>query len=368
MNKFNKRIYLVLVLFLASCLGKKKTEIVAPTIAPITEAIFAPGHLEAGHQFTLTAFNDGYIRQMLIKEKDTVSNGQLLVVQDDVAASIGEKSSEENLKISVENTSESSPVLQQLRAQLISAEQKLDLDNKQYERMQRLYVSRSVAKVDLDNAKMAYENSLASVRSLRGNIDATRLTLQKELINSRSQYASAAAGADYFRIKSPGDYMVYEVYKKQGELLRKGEAIALLGDRRELLVMLNIDEASIAKVRVGMKVLIELNTEKYKAYSARITRIYPYFDNASQSYKAEARFDTAPAGLIAGTLLQANIIAGHKSRAMLIPRSSLSPDGKVVIDKGGDLDTVMVKTGIISTDWVEVLGGLAKSDKVVKNF
>lgn len=362
------RIFIVCIL-LACCTACKQKKVItaSPVVAPITEAVFAPGHIEATDQFTLTALNDGYIRSVPVQEGDNVGKGQVLFAQDNANALIQQKAASENLQIAKEQAAPASAILQQLQAQLVSAKQKLQNDKTQWERMQRLFSTSSVAKVDVDNARLAYDNSVNAVAGIEQNIAATNLTLQQSVVNSRSQQQTAAVNTGYYNIKSPGDYKVYSLLKKNGELVRRGEPVAVLG-KNDLHIVLNIDEASISKVQLHQKVLIELNTEKGKTYTAAISKIYPQYDASSQAYTVEATFDTIPARLINGTLLQGNIIVAQKDKALLIPRSCYSADGKVLVQKEKSTDTVSIQAGIISTDWVEVLGGISVQDKLVKAF
>lgn len=355
---------LVLLLF-TSC-NQQKEQIVSPLEAPITEAVFAPGHIEATGQFTLTAMTEGYLIEVTVQEGDDVSANQTLFVQDNTTAAIQEQTAVENLQISEQQAASTSGVIQQLQAQLNSAKDKLQNDMMQLERMQRLYTTNSVAKIDLDNAQLSYNNSLNNVSSIQQNIVATKKTLQQAVVNSRGQQQTANANNSYFKIKSPGSYKVYTVLKKKGELLRKGEPVAVLGNPANLKIVLSIDEASIAKIQLQQKVLIELNTGKGKTYTGKISKIYPAFDITSQAYIVEATFDTTDNSIINGTLLQANIIVAAKEKTMLIPRSCLTADGKVLLKNESRTDTVAIKPGIVSNEWVEVLAGLKTTDKIVK--
>lgn len=357
----------LLLLLFPSC--KQNGEDVASVIeAPITEAVFAPGHIEASEQFTLTAMNDGYIKEVKVSEGDKASTGQTLFVQDNTVAAIQQLTATENLQIAKQQAASTSAVLQQLQAQLNSANDKLQNDKVQLERMERLYATKSVAKIDLDNAQLSYDNSANTVSSIKQNIAATRQSLQLSVVNSRGQQQTAIANNGYFNIKSPGSYKVYSVLKKKGELVRKGEAVAVLGNAADFKIVLSIDEASIAKIFPHQKVLAELNTEKGKTYTAHVSKIFPAFDATSQAYTVEATFDTVSPGIINGTLLQANIIVASRPKAMLIPRSCLGADGKVWVRKDGSTDTIVIKTGIISNDWVEVLSGLKIHDKLIRQF
>lgn len=350
---------------LFSC-KERKEEIVMPIFSPITEAVFAPGHIETKDQFTLTATSDGYIKELRIKEGDSTHSGQILIVQDYTVAAVQQQMATENLHITQQQAAPNSPVLNQLLAQLNAANQKLEVDKAQLERMQRLYATNSVSKVDIDNAGLSYDNTLSQISVIRQNIEATKLNLEQSVVNSKGQLATAVANRSYYNISSPGNYKVYSLLKKKGDFVRKGEAVAIMGNSDTFKVVMNIDEVSISKIRAHQVVLIELNTEKGKTYTAKISRILPSFDINSQSYTAEAIFDTVPTDIINGTLLQANIIVAKKGKAMLIPRVCLSADEKVFVKRKGKTDTLSIQAGIISNEWVEVLSGIHINDKIIK--
>lgn len=352
---------------LSSC-RSKHSGTATPIYAPITEAVFAPGHIEAGGQFTLTALNDGYITEVPVAEGDTVSIGQVIFKQDNTTAAIAQKSATANLAIARQNASDNSAVLEQLHQQLHTATEKLANDLSVRDRNARLYATRSVAKVDFDNAELAYQSSLHNVEQIRQNIAATKLSLQQTLINSQKDQETAIANSAYYDIKSPGAYTVYTLLKRKGDLVRKGDALATLGHAGGMLISLSIDEGSISKIKMGQTVLTELNTEKGRTYTGHVSKIYPSFDEQSQAYTVEATFDTIPAGLMNGTLLQSNIIVAHKDRAMLVPAACVSPDGKALVKHGRQTDTIQLKTGIVAKDYVEILGGIHADDKLINAY
>lgn len=358
----------VLVSILLLSCNKKNSEIILPTIAPITEAIFAPGHIEAVNQFTLTAVNDGYITEVLSHEGDIVSSNQIILKQDNASAVIIQRATSENLEITQKQASSNSAALLQLKAQLSSAEAKMQNAKQQLDRIQQLYAKQIIAKVDLENAQLTYNSSFYETDAIKKNIESTKLNLKQSLIGSKKEQQTAVVNTNYFTIKSPGTYKVYSILKKKGEFVRKGEAIGVLGDAISLKTILNIDELSISKVKVGQIVLVELNTEKGKTYEALVSKIYPSYDESSQSYKVEASFRYPENKIINGTFLQANIIVAKKSNALLIPRSSLSPDNKIILITNKENDTIEVQTGIIAADWVEIRKGIRADNRIIKNF
>jgi multidrug efflux pump subunit AcrA (membrane-fusion protein) len=362
----NSRLLYILLFVTIFTACKKKAAQTSPHIASITEAIFASGHIEPKDQFVLTAFSEGYLQKEWVRENDRVSEGQLLFTLDNTTASIEQNAAARNLQLAIQNASENSPARLQLQAELAAAKERLQGDSLQYVRLKRLYETNTVSKVELENAELAYKNSVNAVKSINENIQSTDITLQQNLINSQSQYQTSSAGQKYFLLRSTGNCRVYRVLKHEGELTRKGEAVALLGHPDSLLLVLMVDETGIRKVKEGQQALVELNTHQGQTFPATISRIYPYFDEETQSYKVEATFDKQPSGIIAGTLIQANIVVATNSKAMLIPRSFLTPDEKVILDRDGKPDTTAIKVGILSTEWVEVVEGLTVQDKIIK--
>ncbi|MBS1507232.1 MAG: HlyD family efflux transporter periplasmic adaptor subunit [Bacteroidetes bacterium] len=316
----------------------------------------------------MTSFCDGYLVESRVHESDLVGEDQLLFSIDNRVRAAEEGSSMKSLDIARLNASDQSPVLQMLRSEERMAQKKLTRDSLQWVRMSRLFESQSVSRQDLDNILLQYQTDVDNLKSIRANLAATRLSLKQSLIQAESQYTNSNLNNQYYELRSIKRSRVYQVYKKPGEMLRKGEAVALLGNPDSLVVVIMMDESGISKVKVGQQVLVELNTNKGSTLNAHVSKIYPYFDNASQSYKVEASFDRGIENVIAGTLLQANIIVAKKDKALLIPRSSLAPDGSVTIKKEGDPIKTRVKTGVGSTEWVEVIDGLDEGDQVLDMF
>ena len=63
---------------------------------------------------------------------------------------------------------------------------------------------------------------------------------------------------------------------------------------------------------------------------------------------------------ISGTQLQANVVIGTKKNALVIPRNYLGYGNKVKLS--GQEDFKIVKTGFVSSEWVEILDGVNEAD------
>lgn len=352
------------VVLAASC--KPKYDEVSPKIAPITEAVFASGKVELRDAYTLTSISDGYIERSYVEENDNVRCGQLLFRLDNRQQNTQVAIARTNLQYARISASGGSGELGQVRAQIDAARVKMQNDSVTLARYDRLYNSHSVSKMDVDNARVAYNNSLNTYKANLANYKATADKLNQAVATTASQLENAMAGDQYFDIKAMANGKVYEIYKKQGDMVRKGDQVARLGSPDSIVINMDVDENSISKVEEGQQVLVELNTEKNKTYEAYVTKIYPHFDEKVQSYKVEAKFTQLATTLIPGTQLQANIITAKKENALLIPHQYLVKDNKVLVMHGKKVDTATVTTGITSYDWVEILTGVTQNDKVAK--
>lgn len=356
---------IALLLFLSAC---SSIETEKAVLKPIVEAVFATGTIIPKNNYKIIAQSDGYLRKTLISEGDMVSKGQKLFMIDDTILFEQQKANNDRLTIAELNASDNSPVLLQIKAQIKTAEVNVSNDSLMYERMKRLGSTNSVAVVEIENARLKLESSKNQLNMLLENYSETQLQMEQELSLARSQYNSTEANLGYYTITADINGKMYSIKKENGELVRKGELLGEVGDSNEFVVQLKVDEDNIVKIKTSQQVLVELNTEKNKTYTARVTKIYPSFDETSQSYIVEASFENNLKNLFSGTQVQANIIIRKKDRALLIPRICLGSNDSVVIIKDGTADTVKVQTGIVSNNWVEIIKGLQNGDQVARLF
>jgi multidrug efflux pump subunit AcrA (membrane-fusion protein) len=364
MKRINGAFAIIILCSLAAC--KPKFDTTTPKMAPVTEAVFASGSIDPKDAYTVTALIDGFIVKSYVTENDIVHDGQLLFKLDNRQQHTQVQIAATNVEYARISAAGNSPQLLQVKAQIDAARIKLQTDSINQQRYEHLYTTNSVSKQDLDNARMNYQSSLSNYEADLESYKATADKVRQDLTNNQSLLQNAEAGNQYYNLVAMGDSKVYQIFKKQGDLVKKGDQVAQLGNPDSIVINLDVDEGTISKVQLGQQVLVELNTEKNKTYEAHISKIYPHFNETSQSYKVEARFTKEMPGLISGTQLQANIITDHKDNAMLIPHVYVMPGNRVLVQKDKKMDTVAITTGIVSDEWIEVLSGLTVNDKVAK--
>ncbi|MEY5047589.1 MAG: hypothetical protein RLZZ175_948 [Bacteroidota bacterium] len=349
--------------FIAFACNKTPEKVVKPVYKDITETVFASGTLSPNEQYNLTAQADGYLQNIRFNEGDIVKANQVLGNVDNKANNANALASREQLKIAELNASDNAPALQQLQSNITFVEQKLAQDLQQLKRYKALLESNSVSKVEVENFQITADNSQANLNSLKKQYESLKLQAQQQKITQEAANNINAVNQDFNQIKTLVAGKVLKRFKQTGDYVRKGDVIATIGNQGSIVAKLNVDENSINKVKVGQKTLIKLNTQKNKVYEGTVSEILPLFDEATQSFVCKVVFNTELDFKIAGTQLEANIIVGQKAKALLIPRSYLGFGNKVKLK--GNTELTEIKTGIISTEWAEVTGGITEKDEII---
>jgi len=358
-----KKVFIILLSTLTFGCKKSDDKIVKPILKDITETVFASGVLDPNEKYNLTAQAEGYLLNVNFNEGDIVAANQILGTVDNKANNANALASNAQLKIAELNTTDNAPALKQLQSNIAFAEQKLQQDLQQLKRYKTLLASNSVSKIEFENIQITAENSQANVSSLKQQYESLKLQAEQQKISQQASNEVNIANLDYNKIKTLVSGKVLKRFKQTGDYVRKGDVIATIGNQGSIVAKLNVDENSIDKIKVGQKALIQLNVQKDKLYEGTVSEILPMFDEATQSFICKVVFNKELTFKITGTQLEANIEVGQSKNALLIPRSFLSFGNKVKV-KGKD-QPVVIKTGIISTEWVEVLGGLTQNDEIL---
>lgn len=348
---------LTLVLLFLSC---GKNEEVKPIREDIQELVFASGQLEWDDSYNLIAQTDGVLEKVVFEVGQPVSKGMFIASIDNKVNEVNAESAQEQLVISNQNVTANAPALLQLEQNIQFAQSKYLQDKKQAERYERLQQNNIGSKVEYENAQLAAKNSLANLKALQKQYDVLKQQAQQQLIASRAQLKSNKVLQGYNSVVVAESGTVVKKFKNQGDYVKKGDVIATIGNQQKVEAVLNVDENSIGKVKLGQTVYVKLNTEKSKVYNGKVTEILSAFDVQSQSFICKVTFNEPLAQSLFGTQLEANILVAEKKNALLIPRNYMGFGNKVNVK--GKEENIVLKTGIISTDYVEVLDGLSETD------
>jgi multidrug efflux pump subunit AcrA (membrane-fusion protein) len=346
----------ILSLAIISC---KKNPSVQPQYKDIVDAVFASGKAVTVNQYKVTAFSEGYLTASLVAEGDSVKIGQrLFTIQNDVQQT-QVANALDNLKYAQKKMDDDAPQIQSLEEQINQANIKKQTDSINQNRYQNLLKTNAVAKADYDNVALTYKNDLSSIKVLEKSLTDLKQNLALNTINAKAQYQIQQQNNGFYTVTSAANGLILNVYKKNGDYIKKGETIADMGNGK-VIARLQVAEDDINRIQLNQLVLISLNTDKDHVYKAMVSKIYPSFDETSQSFMVEATFTEYPNILKDGTQLQANFIIQEKKNVLVIPATYLSDGDSVTLKEGHK--KLAIKTGIKTLEWIEVTDGLTGNE------
>lgn len=347
-------LFTVLIISLASC--GKKTQEIQPIRKDITETVYASGLLEAEGNYKLTAQADGYLINVNFKEGDIITEGSILAIIDNKGNEINAQSSKDLLAIAQANLNPNAPLLQQAKQNIAIAKNKMLQDQVQANRYKELWSSNSVAKIEWENAELNAKTSVLNYETALENYNRLERDAKQQVISSKALTNINSESKFNNQIKAVVGGRVYKKYKEAGDYIKKGEVLATIGSASVIYAKVNIDESSIAKIKLGQNATIQLNINKQKIYKGVVYEIAPEFDGSSQSFICKISFSDSLDFKIINTQLECNIGINTQKNALLIPKIYFSPAGTVQVK--GEKTERAIATGIISNEWVQVIDGI----------
>lgn len=351
--------------FLFGC--SKETENTKPTYKPIIEAVYASGFVVAKNQYEVIAQVEGYVSEKLVEDGDLVKRGDPLYIIDSDQQTARNRIAKETYALAQKNYRDNSPVLEELKAAMEVSKTRMLYDSTNFVRYENLIKSNAASRADYDRMKLAYENSRNEYLLQKSRYEKTRNQLQLEFESAKSNLVIASSESGRYVIKSEVDGKVFQTSKEKGELIRRSEVVAIVGQNDAYYLELNVDELDIHRIKAGQDVLVKIDAYPNKVFKAEITKVYPMVDRRQQAVRADASLkDELPASF-SGLALEANIIINQKEKALVIPKASVLPGDSVMIETDDGTKKVKVTKGIETLDEVEIIEGLDTGNLIVLN-
>ncbi|MFK7738945.1 MAG: efflux RND transporter periplasmic adaptor subunit [Planctomycetota bacterium] len=241
----------------------------------------------------------------------------------------------------------------------------------------------NVENAELEVARVAAKNG-AERRNSQFDVDAKKKEFEvaaERLANLEKQIGNSV-------LVSPGEGLV--VYSKvsrgrgdsepveEGTSVRERQSIIILPDNSKLECKIQVQEAMIDKVRVGMAALISAEVRPNEVMTGRVTYVAPVADSQSRwsgndkkVYTTKVLLDgiNKDESLKAGMKAAATITVGSIKDALTVPIQAVRRDRAVNYiwkqSENGPV-AVAVKVGANNEEKVEILSGLAEGDMIYR--
>jgi HlyD family secretion protein len=352
-------VFIFMVVSIASC--KEEVDTIKPTTQSITESIYASGIVKSKNQYQAFAIVNGIVQDVYLSEGDTVKKGTPILLISNKTQQLNKENAQ--LAAAFADFNSNQGKLNEANLFIELAANKLKSDSALYFRQKNLWDQQIGSKVELEQRELAYQNSKTAFYSAKVKYNDLKRQLDFNSSQSKKNLMISTNVENDYLLKSEIDGIVYSLTKTKGEIVGAQTPIAIIGDSKNFILEMQVDEYDILKVKKGLTVLVTLDSYKGKVFEARVTKINPLMNERTKTFLVEAEFIIQPETLYPNISFEANIVLNSKAKAILIPRNYLLNDSMVVKANG---DKVKVITGLKNYQKIEILSGISAADELIK--
>jgi HlyD family secretion protein len=357
-----KRLVIVAILLSAAC---SKTQVQQPEVKPLIEAVYASGFVTARNEYDVISQAEGYFAEQLVEIGEKVTRGQPILVLEGRQETARLEIATSTLAVARKNAGPESPILGELSAILATAASRKSFDSLTYERYKNLSRQNSTTRIELDRTRLASEASANDYKAALNRLEKAKEQVKLELQQALRQYEIASAESGRFTVKAEADGNLLNLTKEKGELVRRGEQIAVIGDNTKFELRFSVDEMDVSRVKPGQDVVVKIDAFGDRIFNGRVIKVHPYINTREQSMRVDAALLDADSALYSGLGAEGNIIVRKKESALVIPKGLLLPGDSVLVTVDGEEQKLKVTPGIATLDEVEIVRGLDPSSQLI---
>lgn len=356
---------LVSICFSALQACKDEAQELRPQKRTVIEAVYASAILSPLEEYELIALGEGQLLECYVAEGENVSSGQPLFQIRSEVQQTRLQAAADAVALARSNATKQSAYLQEQAAMVDNTKARYVNDSVRWERYRQLAKSDIGTKMDYDKAELAFQTSKNDWLNAISRFNRTQDQLKQERLQAEAAYTVAQEEMRNYNIRADRNAMIYEIFKEKGEMVRRGELLAVLGGSTATQLKLKVDEADIQKIKVGQLVIVRLDILPDSIFEAKVTQIYPRLNRKEQAFTVDAAFIVEPNLKLSGLNAEANIIIQKREAVLTIPKSLLQNDS-VWVKEGGEEKLRKLKTGVSDNEWIEVISGIDENTVLIQ--
>jgi membrane fusion protein (multidrug efflux system) len=310
------------------------SDVVQVTPHDLRKTLSASGSLRAINQASVKAKVAGDVREVLVREGETVNAGQVLIRMD---------------------AAEYRARLAQAQGALKAARGQLDISAKTRDNNKALLSKGFISQNAFDNAESQYQIALANVESAKGTLDVAQKALGDTVI------------------RAPIFGLISSRSVQPGEKVSPDNRLLDVVDLRQMEMEAAVPTSDIMNIALAQEVQVRVEGLS-DALTGKVMRINPATQAGSRSILVYIQIDNPRGALRAGMFGEAQLTLAKKAGALTVPLSAVQTDGgkpTVYAIENGRLAQKPVTLGIHGTNGegavVEITSGLDSGAQIIKS-
>jgi membrane fusion protein (multidrug efflux system) len=310
------------------------TDVAEVKLRDLRQILRLSGSLRAVNQAAVKAKVAGEVREVPVREGETVKAGQVLVKMD---------------------TSEYRARLEQAKGALLAARGQLEIAAKARDNNKALLEKGFISKTAFDNAESQFDIAQANVESAKGALDVAQKSLNDTVI------------------RAPISGLVSSRTVQPGEKVSADNRLLEVVDLQRMEMEAAVPTSDIMSIAAGQEVLVKVEGLA-DPLSGKVVRINPSTQAGSRSVLVYIQVDNPQGRLRVGMFGEAQLTLAKKTGVLTIPQSAVQGEASspfVYAVENGRLARKPVMLGIRGNDGegdaVEVVKGLEPGALVVNS-
>jgi len=224
---------------------------------------------------------------------------------------------------------------------------------------------RDTARARVNNARQVLESVVNVARGSNQAIQGAEAAVE----SARSQVAISQKAVADTNVRAPFAGFVSSRPIAVGEYVTPSSIIATILRTNPIKLQMQVQEAEVPYIRVGMGVSLEVDAHKGKTFAGQVAAVNPAIDPASRAATIEASIENNDNALRSGMFVTAKITRPGGNKAVFVPRSAVFSDKntesyRVFVINGDTAKLRVVQIGAGESDSIEILSGI-EADEVV---
>ena len=381
-----------------------------PQLGQLVEIVSAPGEVEPRTKVEISAKVSARVVELPFEEGDTVSGGDPDAnppVPGSVLIRLDSKDLESRLRSAQASYKAQQAQIEVDKARIAS--QKASLEGttaslKQAERdlarQKQLLQSQDISQSTFDQTECHVDELRSQYQTAEHNLKASELNLvvlEHHLEGSLAQIEQAQEALSYTTITSPIDGIVTRINAEVGEVVmtgtmnNPGTIIMEVGDLSQMLLVAQVDEADVGKLKVGQRAVVHVQAYPNKEFEGIVDTIalaHNFSNSGAKYYETEILLTVTGDELFSGLTADVDIETHKHTDVLKIPSQAVLGrqldtlpldirENNPNIDKEKTYATVVykyvdgkaivtpVKIGQCDLTHTIILAGITEEDKIV---
>ena len=244
-------------------------------------------------------------------------------------------------------------------AQVETGQLLLRLDTQDLEwQVEQARLSVSIAEYDLSDMQDDYYEESDQVKRSKAKLEQAQVSLHQ-----------AEWRLEQATLKAPINGIVTTLFVESGEMANSGQTVIILSDLANLAVDVNLDETDVARIEMGMTVVVTVDAFPGVEVSGEVIAIAPTADVQSGVvlYPVTVRLDSTELPLRSSMTVNVTFPIEERQDTLIVPFRAVETEGGQAyltrVTATGS-ERVAVTMGLITDTQIEILTGIEEGDVV----